>query len=129
MPTADLITFVADRPGHDFRYGVRSDRLVALGLASRVVVRRGAGAHRRLVPGHLDGLEAAHVVPVVTALASRGGRRMRLVVTGAGGDLGRAFLARMPGHHEVHAFDRDALDVGDHDAVRQVVEPLAPTRS
>ncbi|HET6714562.1 MAG TPA: dTDP-4-dehydrorhamnose reductase [Actinomycetota bacterium] len=49
---------------------------------------------------------------------------MRIVVTGAGGDLGRAVLARMPGHHEVFAFDRDALDVGDHDAVRQVVEPL-----
>jgi dTDP-4-dehydrorhamnose reductase len=49
---------------------------------------------------------------------------MRLVVTGAGGDLGRAFLAHVPAHHDVHAFDRDALDVGDHDAVRQVVEPL-----
>jgi dTDP-4-dehydrorhamnose reductase len=50
---------------------------------------------------------------------------MRLVVTGAGGDLGRAFLARVPGHHDVHAFDHAALDIGDHDAVRQVVEPLA----
>ncbi len=49
---------------------------------------------------------------------------MKLVVTGAGGDLARAFLARVPSHHEVHAFDRDALDVGDHDAVRQLVEPL-----
>ena len=49
---------------------------------------------------------------------------MRLIVTGAGGDLARAFLAQVPPHHEVHAFDRDRLDVGDHDAVRQVVEPL-----
>lgn len=49
---------------------------------------------------------------------------MRLVVTGAGGDLGRAFLARVPAHHEVHAFDHAALDVGDHDAVRRAVEPL-----
>jgi dTDP-4-dehydrorhamnose reductase len=49
---------------------------------------------------------------------------VRLVVTGAGGDLARAFLAHVPPHHEVHAFDRDGLDVGDHDAVRQVVEPL-----
>ena len=74
--------------------------------------------------GHLDGLEAAHVVPVVTTPSGRGRTGMRIVVTGAGGDLGRAVLARMPGHHEVFAFDRDALDVGDHDAVRQVVEPL-----
>lgn len=51
---------------------------------------------------------------------------MRLVVTGAGGALGRAFLAQVPEHHEVHAFDHAGLDVGDHDAVRQTVEPLAP---
>jgi dTDP-4-dehydrorhamnose reductase len=49
---------------------------------------------------------------------------MRLVVTGAGGDLGRAFLVRVPPHHDVHAFDHAALDVGDHDAVRRTVEPL-----
>jgi len=51
---------------------------------------------------------------------------MRLVVTGAGGDLGRAFVRQMPAHHGVHAFDHAALDIGDHDAVRQVVEPLRP---
>jgi len=51
---------------------------------------------------------------------------VRLVVTGSSGDLGRAFLARVPAHHDVHAFDHAALDVGDHDAVRQVVEPLGP---
>jgi dTDP-4-dehydrorhamnose reductase len=49
---------------------------------------------------------------------------MRIAVTGAGGDLGRAFLSTVPAHHEVLAFDRDALDVGDHDAVRQVLEPM-----
>jgi dTDP-glucose 4,6-dehydratase len=31
-----LITFVPDRPGHDFRYGVRADRLLALGWAPEV---------------------------------------------------------------------------------------------
>jgi dTDP-4-dehydrorhamnose reductase len=49
---------------------------------------------------------------------------VRLTVTGAGGDLGRAFLSRVPSHHEVHAFDHDDLDVGDLDAVRQRLEPL-----
>ncbi len=51
---------------------------------------------------------------------------MRLVVTGAGGGLGRAFVAAVPAHHQVHAFDHAALDVGDHDMVRRTVEPLAP---
>ena len=51
---------------------------------------------------------------------------MRIVVTGAGGGLARAFLSQIPTHHEVHAFDHAGLDVGDHDAVRQTVEPLRP---
>jgi len=51
---------------------------------------------------------------------------VRLVVTGAGGGLGRAFLAQLPGHHEAHAFDHAGLDVGDHAAVMQTVAPLHP---
>jgi dTDP-4-dehydrorhamnose reductase len=51
---------------------------------------------------------------------------MRLVVTGAGGGLGGAFLAHVPKHHEVHAFDHAALDIGDHDAVRRTVDLLGP---
>ena len=51
---------------------------------------------------------------------------MRLVVTGAGGGLGRAFLAQVPGHHQVHAFTHAELDVGDHDAVMQAIPPLGP---
>lgn len=49
---------------------------------------------------------------------------MKIVVTGAGGDLARAFLERVPAHHDVLALDHAALDIGDHDAVRQVVEPI-----
>lgn len=50
---------------------------------------------------------------------------MKLVVTGAGGGLGRAFLQQMPGHHDVHAFTHEELDVGNHHAV---MNTLAPTR-
>ena len=41
-----LITFVPDRPGHDFRYGVRSDRLRRARGGARGGVRRGARATR-----------------------------------------------------------------------------------
>jgi dTDP-4-dehydrorhamnose reductase len=51
---------------------------------------------------------------------------VRLVVTGAGGGLGRAFLAQIPEHHDVIALGHDGLDIGDYDAVRQTVEPLRP---
>ena len=51
---------------------------------------------------------------------------MRLLVTGAGGGLGRAFCEQLPGHHDVVALPHAALDVGDHSAVMQTVVPLAP---
>lgn len=51
---------------------------------------------------------------------------MRLVVTGAGGGLGRAFLGQVPKHHDVRAFTHAELDIGDHDAVMQTIPLLAP---
>jgi len=51
---------------------------------------------------------------------------VRLVVTGAAGGLGRAFLSQVPVHHEVHAFTHAELDVGDHDAVLQTIPAVRP---
>ena len=51
---------------------------------------------------------------------------MKLLVTGAGGGLGRAFLDIVPGHHDVSAFTHAELDIGDHHAVMQTVVPLKP---
>ncbi|HEV8565394.1 MAG TPA: NAD(P)-dependent oxidoreductase [Actinomycetota bacterium] len=51
---------------------------------------------------------------------------MRLVVTGAGGGLGRAFLDVVPSHHGVDAFTHAELDIGDYHAVMRTVPPLAP---
>lgn len=51
---------------------------------------------------------------------------MRLVITGAAGGLGRAFLQQMPPHHQVHAFTHSELDVGDHEAVMQTIPLLRP---
>lgn len=51
---------------------------------------------------------------------------MKLVVTGAGGGLGRAFLDVVPGHHDVVPLTHDELDIADHHAVMQTVVPLRP---
>ena len=69
---ADLITFVADRPGHDFRYGLRSDRLRDLGWSPAWSFDDALAHTVAWYRGHLDRLEAAHVVPVVTAPRSAG---------------------------------------------------------
>jgi dTDP-4-dehydrorhamnose reductase len=51
---------------------------------------------------------------------------VRIVVTGAGGGLGRTFVAAAPSHHEVVALAHADLDIGDHDAVMGALSPLAP---
>lgn len=51
---------------------------------------------------------------------------MRILVTGAGGGLGRAFASAAPSHHDVVALAHGDLDVGDHDAVMQTIVPLRP---
>ncbi|HEY6566900.1 MAG TPA: dTDP-4-dehydrorhamnose reductase [Actinomycetota bacterium] len=51
---------------------------------------------------------------------------MKLLVTGSGGGLGRAFLAQVPAHHQVHECTHSDLDIGDHGAVRATVPLLAP---
>lgn len=51
---------------------------------------------------------------------------MKLVVTGAGGGLGRAFLAQVPAHHDVRAFTRADLDIGDHHGVMATITALRP---
>jgi dTDP-glucose 4,6-dehydratase len=62
-----LVTFVADRPGHDFRYGVRAERVLALGWRPSVPFERGLAATVEWYRDHLDWLKRAHNVDVVTA--------------------------------------------------------------
>jgi dTDP-4-dehydrorhamnose reductase len=49
---------------------------------------------------------------------------VRLAVTGAGGDLARAFLDLVPPHHDVFAFTREELDIGDHHSVMAALAPM-----
>jgi dTDP-4-dehydrorhamnose reductase len=51
---------------------------------------------------------------------------VRIALTGAGGGLGRAFVRACPSHHDLHAFAREELDVGDHHAVLRTLGPLKP---
>jgi len=60
------ISFVADRPGHDFRYGLRSDRLRDLGWQPRVSFDDGLARTVEWYRDHLTWLRHAHDVPVVT---------------------------------------------------------------
>lgn len=49
---------------------------------------------------------------------------MRIVVTGAGGGLGRAFVAAAGAHHDLIPLTHGDLDIGDHHAVLGGVPPL-----
>jgi dTDP-4-dehydrorhamnose reductase len=51
---------------------------------------------------------------------------VRVVVTGAGGGLGKAFLDVVPAHHDVVPLTHADLDIGDHDAVMRLIPALRP---
>jgi dTDP-4-dehydrorhamnose reductase len=51
---------------------------------------------------------------------------VRIAVTGAGGGLGRAFLAAAGAEHELHPFTRQELDVRSLDAVNEALAPIEP---
>jgi len=52
---------------------------------------------------------------------------MKVLVTGAGGQVGRALLASAPAEAEVVAADRATLDIGDGEAVERFVAEQRPT--
>jgi dTDP-glucose 4,6-dehydratase len=60
------ISFVTDRPGHDFRYGLRSARLLGLGWEPQVTFDDGLARTVQWYRDHLTWLRQAHDVPVVT---------------------------------------------------------------
>jgi dTDP-glucose 4,6-dehydratase len=60
------IAFVTDRPGHDFRYGLREDRLRSLGWAPEVPFEEGLARTVDWYREHRAWLRDAHDGPVVT---------------------------------------------------------------
>jgi dTDP-glucose 4,6-dehydratase len=66
--SGDLIAFVADRPGHDFRYGVSSERLRGLGWAPTIGFDEGLAATVDWYRDHVGWLARAHEgVEIATA--------------------------------------------------------------
>jgi dTDP-glucose 4,6-dehydratase len=61
-----LIRFVPDRPGHDFRYGVAADRLMALGWRPTIPFDQGLRDTVAWYRDRLDWLRRAHPGPIVT---------------------------------------------------------------
>src|SRR4029079_16334357 len=69
-----------------------------------------------------------HAGVISGASAQRpGAEPVRIVLTGAGGGLGRAFIGTLEGSsHELRPFTHAELDIGDAGAVANAVAPLRP---
>jgi dTDP-glucose 4,6-dehydratase len=63
---ATSITFVGDRPGHDFRYGISSDRLIELGWVPERPFDDALAGTVAWYRDHLAWLRSAHGGPIVT---------------------------------------------------------------
>jgi dTDP-glucose 4,6-dehydratase len=61
-----LVAFVPDRPGHDFRYGVSSERVRALGWRPGIPFEEGLAETVGWYRDHLEWLRRAHEGPIVT---------------------------------------------------------------
>ncbi len=105
-----LVRQVADRPGHDRRYAMDGSKIAALGWRPLVPVRRrgsprpstgssrtrpGGGRSRRATGTPTTSASTARASPgrAPPAAIRPGGSEVRVVVTGAGGRLGRALIA------------------------------------
>lgn len=62
-----LISFVPDRPGHDFRYGVSAARLSAMGWRPEIPFEEGLAQTVTWYRDRLEWLRRAHEGPIVTA--------------------------------------------------------------
>jgi dTDP-glucose 4,6-dehydratase len=71
----DLIAFVPDRPGHDFRYGVSADRLRGLGWSPAVAFDDGLADTVTWYRDHREWLYRAHDHDIVTAPRAGDGRQ------------------------------------------------------
>jgi dTDP-glucose 4,6-dehydratase len=62
-----LVTFVPDRPGHDFRYGVSADRVLGLGWRPEISFDEGLEGTVDWYRNHIEWLRRAHDGAIVTA--------------------------------------------------------------
>ena len=118
-PHARLISFVADRPGHDARYAIDPGKIEReLGWRPRYNFEQGLGGHGRLV-SRQRGVVPAHRRRVSAGTSRRPGGGVRLLILGAGGQVGRA-LARRAGT-QGQSLVRSACDITNRGAVAQAL--------
>ena len=114
---ASMVEPVTDRLGHDRRYSVDSGRVRALGWRPERPLDE---ALAETVSWYRDNRQWWE-----RAQAAQGRRGVKVLITGAGGQLGQDLVAAFDGW-EVIAADHARLDVADRDQVLGAITSLCP---
>ena len=135
-PHVGLVTFVADRPGHDRRYAIDSSRVRhELGWRPALDLHEGLG---RTVRWYLEnrwwwqatregGFEDGRRQGVGVTATTRGGteaKRPKVLLLGPNGQLGHDILythAQAGEPFELHPIGRDRLDVSSPKAIKWIL--------
>ncbi len=135
--SAASIQPVLDRPGHDRRYALDSQKAQGLGWRPEVDFEEGIARTVKWYEEHRDWWGPIksgefldfyrrnyHPWSQPPRPPPEGAIRLRILLLGAGGQLGRELTRSLVGAgHDVTALDRSTLDITDVKAVRAALEP------
>ena len=123
-----LITFVKDRPGHDYRYCMKAEKIKKdLGWESKVSFEEGIKLTVEWYSNHLDWVSKKRKGDS-SILAIGISNMKKILITGAGGQLGKAFVKFFSSKGiDFVAFERKDLDITNFEKVYTTLEEIKPS--
>ncbi len=112
------ITFVADRPGHDRRYAINAEKIrTQLGWQAKQTFEKGI---EKTINWYLD--NSAWLSSILNRTNEK-----TILLLGANGQLGRALKTKLAALGKVISYDRQQMDLQNHNALRALIQTSKPS--